>query len=179
MNVIISVNPKAGRRSSFLRAQELLVQLELRGFQVELLTDIEEALVKANRFFAEGCLRAIVGVGGDGTAATLVNRTAQGTPITILPAGTANLISKHFRLPNSPAKLADVIENGKLITLDAGKVTFADTCNCCTNKNAASENSENEDANKMERIFLVMLSCGFDADIVNGVHARREERYKA
>ncbi|MDR1479575.1 MAG: hypothetical protein LBJ00_11610 [Planctomycetaceae bacterium] len=180
MKVIISVNPKAGRSSSFLRAQELFDQLELRGFQAELLTDIEEALGKANQFFADGSLRAIVGVGGDGTAATLVNRTAKGTPITILPAGTANLISKHFRLPSNPAKLAEMIENGKLITLDAGKVTFSNNCKSCEDKSitATENNDADKTANEIEKIFLVMVSCGLDADIVNGVHSQREERYK-
>ncbi|MDR0391078.1 MAG: hypothetical protein LBH59_04155 [Planctomycetaceae bacterium] len=168
MNIIISVNPKAGRCSSFFRAEELLGRLNAKGFRAELLTDLDEVSAKANQFFAEGSLRVVVGVGGDGTAATLVNRTTKGTPITLLPAGTANLISKHFRLGNTPAKLADMIENGKLITLDAGKVTFA-------NSNVGETDV---DANKLERLFLVMMSCGFDADIVNGVHAKREERYR-
>ncbi|MDR2763110.1 MAG: hypothetical protein LBB88_10940 [Planctomycetaceae bacterium] len=162
MNVIISVNPKAGRRSSFLRAEELLGRLNAKGFQTELLTNLDEVASKANQLFLENRLRALVGVGGDGTAATLVNLTEKGTPITLLSAGTANLISKHFRLGNTPAKLADIIENGKLITLDAGKVTL-----------------KNADENKNERLFLVMMSCGFDADIVNGVHSRREERFHA
>ncbi|MDR2643815.1 MAG: hypothetical protein LBC74_13600 [Planctomycetaceae bacterium] len=175
MKVIISVNPKAGRCSSFLRAEELLGRLTAKGFQAELLTDLDEVSVKANQFFAEGQLRVLVGVGGDGTAATLVNRTTKGTPITLLPAGTANLISKHFKLDNTPAKLADMIENGKLITLDAGKVTFANTDKSGANKTIADEN---RDANKIERLFLVMMSCGFDADIVNGVHSQREKRYR-
>jgi diacylglycerol kinase family enzyme len=174
MNIIISVNPKAGRCSSFLRAEELLWRLNAKGFHAELLTDLDEVTVKANRFFAEGRLRVLVGVGGDGTAATLVNRTTQGTPITLLPAGTANLISKHFRLGNTPAKLADIIENGKLTTLDAGKVTFANTALA----DVIGVNKTVEGVNECERIFLVMLSCGLDADIVNGVHSRREERYR-
>ncbi|MDR2345910.1 MAG: hypothetical protein LBE18_07560 [Planctomycetaceae bacterium] len=172
MNVIISVNPKAGRCSSLLRAEELLERLNTKGFQTELLTDLEEVSLKSNQLFAEGRLRALVGVGGDGTAATLVNNTVQGTPITLLPAGTANLISKHFRIGSTPAKLADIIENGKLITLDAGKVTF----NNINKSDSTDQNSA--DKNTTERLFLVMMSCGFDADIVNRVHARREERYR-
>ncbi|MDR1486076.1 MAG: hypothetical protein LBT09_14820 [Planctomycetaceae bacterium] len=183
MNVIISVNPKAGRCSSVVRAEELLWRLNAKGFHAELLTDLDAVSAKANQFFAEGRLRALVGVGGDGTAATLVNRTTKGTPVTLLPAGTANLIAKHFKLGNTPAKIADMVENGKLITLDAGKVTFANADKSNANKssaNNANKNNADEDENKnrVERLFLVMMSCGFDADIVNGVHSRREERYR-
>ena len=155
-HVIISVNPKAGRQSPMLRAEKLCACLQQKGFAAELLTDLDEVTNKANALHAAGTLRALVGVGGDGTAATLVNRTTPGTPITLLAAGTANLLSKHFRLPFRPNKLADMIERGTVRTFDAGLARFGDT----------------------ERLFLVMVSCGFDAHVVNGVHHHREERYR-
>ena len=158
--VIISVNPKAGRKSPMLRAEELQGRLKEKGFDVRLLTDLVEVAETSNSFHAEGKLRALVGVGGDGTAATLVNLTAPGTPITLLSAGTANLLAKHFRLGRSPQKIAEVVENGSLLTLDAGRAVTG------------------EGEARKERLFLVMVSCGFDADVVNGVHDYREERYK-
>jgi diacylglycerol kinase family enzyme len=154
--VIISVNPKAGRRSPMLRAEELFGRLKEKGFTAELLTDLNEVAEKAKTYHTEGSLRTLVGVGGDGTAATLVNLTEPGTPITLLAAGTANLLSKHFRLGFHPRQLAETIEHGTLRTMDAGLAKF----------------------NGTERLFLVMVSCGFDADVVNGVHAYREERYQ-
>ncbi|MDR1141996.1 MAG: hypothetical protein LBL62_09910 [Planctomycetaceae bacterium] len=156
LKVVISVNPKAGRCSPMLRAEELSDRLKEKGFSVELLTDLDEVTEKAKTFYAEGRLRTIVGVGGDGTAATLVNRTEPGTPVTLLAAGTANLLAKHFRLGKSPERLAEIIENGTILTLDAGRADIAGT----------------------QRLFLVMVSCGFDADVVNGVHAHREKRYQ-
>jgi diacylglycerol kinase family enzyme len=155
-HIIISVNPKAGRKSPAKRAEELHAHLQYKGFTTELLHDLDEVVEKANALHTSGMLRALVGVGGDGTAATLVNRTIQGTPVTLLTAGTANLLAKHYRLPSRPAKLADVIEYGTIRTFDAGLARF----------------------NNTERLFLVMASCGFDADVVNGVHAHREERYR-
>lgn len=155
-HVIISVNPKAGRKSPMARAEELCVRLQQKGFTVELLSDLDEVIGKTNALHTAGKLRALIGVGGDGTAATFVNRTQPGTPITLLSAGTANLLAKHFRLPSRPAKLAEMIENGIVRTFDAGLARFGNT----------------------ERIFLVMVSCGFDAAVVNGVHAHREERYR-
>ncbi|MDR2757369.1 MAG: hypothetical protein LBC20_16865 [Planctomycetaceae bacterium] len=154
--VIISVNPKAGRSSPMLRAKELSDRLKEKKFSVELLTDLEEVTEKAKIFHADGELRVVVGVGGDGTAATLVNQTEPGTPVTLLASGTANLLAKHFRLSKNPKRLAEVIETGNIMTMDAGRANIGGT----------------------ERLFLVMISCGFDADVVNGVHAYREERYR-
>ena len=139
-----------------LRAEELCVHLQHKGFTVELLTNLDEVTEKANTLHDAGMLRVLVGVGGDGTAATLVNRTKPGTPVTLLSAGTANLLAKHYRLPSRPEKLAAMIESGIVRTVDAGLARFGTT----------------------ERLFLVMISCGFDAHVVNGVHSRREERYQ-
>ena len=154
--IIISVNPKAGRRSPMLRAEELQGRLREKGFGVELLTDLAEVAEKANELHADGRLRTLCGVGGDGTAATLVNLTEPGTPITLLSAGTANLLAKLFRLGRSPKRLASIIEAGHSVTLDAGRAS----------------------GNSGHRLFLVMVSCGFDADVVRQVHAHREERYQ-
>ena len=155
-HVIISLNPKAGRQSPMLRAEELLARLMQKGFEAELLTDLDEVTEKANTLHTAGTLKALIGVGGDGTAATLVNRTMPGMPVTLLSAGTANLLAKHYHLPSRPAKLAEMIDTGKVRTFDAGLARFGN----------------------MERLFLVMASCGFDAAVVNGVHSHREERYQ-
>lgn len=155
-HVLVAVNPKAGRQSPMIHAETLCGCLQQKGFTAELFTDLGEVIEKANALHSAGTLRALVGVGGDGTAATLVNRTKPGMPITLLAAGTANLLAKHYRLPFRPAKLAEMIERGTLRTVDAGIARFGGT----------------------ERLFLVMVSCGFDAHVVNSVHAHREERYR-
>lgn len=155
-HVIVSVNPKAGRRSPSLRAEELQGRLREKGFQVELLSDSDEIVEKARTLHAEGRLRVLIGVGGDGTAAMLVNRTEAGTPVSLLSAGTANLLAKHFQLGRTPRQLTETILDGRLLTLDAGRVVT---------KGA-------------ERLFLVMVGCGFDADVVRQVHAHRELRYE-
>ncbi|MDR1957954.1 MAG: hypothetical protein LBQ54_02740 [Planctomycetaceae bacterium] len=151
--VIISVNPKAGRTSPMLRAEELRDRLNRMGFQAELGTDLEEISEKVAGYQRNGELRVLVGVGGDGTAAELVNRTAPGTPITLLSSGTANLIAKYLRLGRSPKRLAEVIAGGHVLHLDAGRAN--------------------------DRLFLVMIGCGFDAHVVQQVHAYRENRYKS
>lgn len=150
--VLISVNPKAGRRSPRVRAERLQAELEKRGFCVELHTDLALVSSRANELFAENRLQALVGVGGDGTAAELTNRTAPGVPIGILPSGTANLIAKYLKIPFKPEKLAATIAEGATISFDAGRANG--------------------------RLFLVMVSAGIDADVVRQVHAAREESYR-
>lgn len=151
--VLISVNPKSGRTSSMPRAEELRGRLDELGYAAEILTDLDEVGEKANVLHAESRLRALVGVGGDGTAAELINRTAPGTPFTILAAGNANLIAKYYRIGRTPRRLAEIIRDGHTITLDAGRANG--------------------------RLFLVMVGCGFDAEVVKQVHSNREERYRS
>ena len=163
--VVVSVNPKAGRTSPMLRAEELCDRLRELQFEAELATDLSEVTEKAEQYHREGSLRALVGVGGDGTAAELVNRTSQGLPVTLLSAGTANLIAKYLKLGRTPKRLAEQIAAGHLLQFDAGRVTpvATDTVN----------------ADVKGRLFLVMVSCGLDADVVGRVHAHREERYQS
>ena len=151
-HIIISVNPKSGRTSSMPRAEELRERLTAKKFTAEIATDLDYVGSTARALHAEGKLRALVGVGGDGTAAELVNRTEPLTPYAILAAGNANLIAKYFRIGKSPERLADLIEKGHTITLDAGRANG--------------------------RLFLVMIGVGFDGEVVKRVHANRMESYQ-
>jgi diacylglycerol kinase family enzyme len=146
--VLLSVNPKAGRGSAARRVDRLVELLQEQRFQVNIYTDLTEVSAQANRLHAEGRLRALVGIGGDGTAAELANRTNEGVPITLLAAGTANLLAKHLRLSAKPDRLLQTITEGRLLRLDAGRANG--------------------------RLFLVVVGCGFDADVVQRVHQHRE-----
>jgi len=147
-HVLISVNPKAGRRSAARRVDQLVDLLGRRDFDVAIHTDLAEVSAEANRLHAERRLRALVGIGGDGTAAELANRTNEGVPLTLLAAGTANLLSKHFGFSGQPERLCQTIVEGNLLRIDAGRAAG--------------------------RLFLVMVGCGFDADVVQRVHSHRE-----
>ena len=145
--VVILVNPHAGSASAFARVERLSSLLKQRGIMAEVHTDLAEAIARAETWHQAGCLRVLVGVGGDGTAAELVNRTSPGMPITMLPAGTENLLARHFGLHHSPDALCQTILDGQLLPVDAGLASG--------------------------RIFLVMASCGFDAAVVERVHGQR------
>ena len=145
--VLVSVNPLAGACSAHERALHLAALLGEAGLAAEIHTDLAEVAARAAEYHAQGRLRALVAVGGDGTVSELANRTPPGLPIAVLPAGTENLLARHFDLPHQPEAVARVIRQGKRLLVDAGRAG--------------------------DRIFLVMLSCGFDAAVVHHFHGRR------
>lgn len=145
--VLISVNPMAGFRSSQHRVDRLVELLRQRGFQAEILTELERVAELANHQHTEGRLRALVGVGGDGTAAELANRVAPGVPVTMLPAGNENLLARYLKLGHTPEDVCRTIAGGSLVRLDVGRAD--------------------------RRIFLLMIGCGLDAEVVRRVHDRR------
>ena len=149
---LISVNPKAGRRSSRILVDRLVEALRRRDFEVETYDNLAAVATRANELFSARRLQALIGVGGDGTAAELVNRTLPGVPITLLPTGTANLIARYLKLPKSPEECAEMIADGAVLTLDVGVAN--------------------------DRLFLIMASAGIDAQIVREVDSKRKERFE-
>lgn len=145
--VTILVNPKAGPKAAQPWADRLAEQLRKQGFHTELFTDLAAASAQANQWHAEGCLRTLVAAGGDGTAAELVNRTDDGVPIVLLPTGNSNLLAKYFHLSKNPETLCRTVVEGVTARVDAGLAN--------------------------DRIFLLMASCGFDAEVVRQVHGCR------
>jgi diacylglycerol kinase (ATP) len=146
--VVILHNPKAGAEDVCRNVDLLGKILRRRQFNVEVLTDLGRSCTLANLLHGQGQLRALIGVGGDGTAAELVNRTCGGLPITMYPAGNENLLARYFGMKPSPEHIARTIEFGKTICTDVGMAN--------------------------NRVFLLMVSCGLDAEVVDTVHSQRK-----
>jgi diacylglycerol kinase family enzyme len=147
--VLVLVNPKAGRGPLAAGIERLGELVRAQHRAVEISSDLDAICQEANETYREGRLRALVSVGGDGTAAELVNRTDPGLPICVYPSGTANLLPRYLGLRSDPLLISKVIDDGFQIKLDAGIANG--------------------------RVLLVNASCGFDADVVRQVHRRREE----
>jgi diacylglycerol kinase (ATP) len=145
--VAILVNPKAGPIAAQPGADRLAHLLKEHGYKVEIFTDLAAATSQANQWHAEGSLRTLVGVGGDGTAAELANRTDDGVPLTLFPGGNSNLLARYVQMTKEPEFLCRTIVDGVAARLDAGRANG--------------------------RIFLLMIGCGFDAEVVNRVHEHR------
>ncbi len=144
--VLIVANPAAGSGANRQRVQELSDRLQLDGWHVETTSDLDLVTHRAAAG-TDSRLRAVVAAGGDGTVAAVVNRTQADTPIAVLPLGTENLLGKYLHMLVTPQELCHAITHGATARLDAGLAG--------------------------ERIFLLMASCGFDADVVQRLHAGR------
>jgi YegS/Rv2252/BmrU family lipid kinase len=144
--VVICQNPTAGARSGVVLVDQLSQLLRDRGLQVESSTDPEQWSIKASQYLRQGELRAVVAAGGDGTVAHVANMTDSGTPIAVLPLGTENLLAKHLGM-STPAVVARAVHAGTQRQMDAGSANG--------------------------RTFLLMASCGFDADVVHRLHHAR------
>ena len=145
-HVLILQNPTAGRQNRQQRVQELQQELHQFGLKTTCFSDIHTLTAKAEQAHSNGTLRAVVAAGGDGTVGLVVNHLPAGSPIAVLPLGTENLLARSFGIQLENA--AQVIHQGAFVRLDAGEANG--------------------------RLFLLMFSCGLDADIVERLHKRRQ-----
>lgn len=145
--IVISANPKAGRGRAGRAVQQLVARLAALGYDAAVVDRLDAAAEEANRLFHAGDLHALVAAGGDGTIAGLVNLTPAEMPLTILPLGTENLLARYVGLDGSPESTAQIIDANQTWQFDAGLAN--------------------------DRVFLLMASCGFDAEVVHSFHARR------
>ena len=83
-----------------------------------------------------------------GTIEAVANEVGSRVPIGILPLGTENLLSRYLGIKTEPERLVKMLNDGHTIDVDAGRANG--------------------------RLFLVMLSCGFDAEVVRRVHRERQ-----
>lgn len=145
--ILISVNPRAGSSSAFVKVRAVEQELAERGFQVEVTSQLEDVRRKANEWSEGGHLRAVVAAGGDGTASAVRNAIPQGVPMVPLPLGTECLLAKHIGQLADPHSVCETIINGLVVHLDAGRVN--------------------------SRFFLLMISVGLDAEVVHRLQSQR------
>ncbi len=145
--VLISLNPKAGARSGQALVGELRDGLIERGFQVDSTSEIATLTEWAAASLEKNELRAVVSAGGDGTVALLANHTPPGTPLAVFPLGTENLLAKYLGMTAEIGQFVEAVKEGRTVTLDAGEANG--------------------------RLFLLMVGCGFDADVVRRLHRDR------
>ena len=145
--ILIVHNPRAGARSSVPWIQRLAGCLESDHWNTRLVGDLTELTDCSAELGKQGDLRAVVIAGGDGTVAAVANRTPVGTPLIVFPSGTENLVAKYFRYRRRPEDVARLLEDGVEIAIDAGQAN--------------------------EKLFVLMIGAGFDAEVVRQVAERR------
>jgi diacylglycerol kinase (ATP) len=145
----IAANAGSGMGRGQERVRRLVAELSQLGLRSEVAWSPSERTDLVHRANHDRQARCIVAAGGDGTVAALINEKP-GVPVTVLPVGTENLFSRHFRLSGKPRDLAQTIAAGRLAPLDLGLVAG--------------------------RRFALMAGVGFDADVVTRHHLGRVGR---
>lgn len=144
--VWILSNPRAGARESDQTVDQLESQLRARSLQVTRF-DNPQDLGKALTQVRPSDVRAVVMAGGDGTANLVARLAPPDIPLIPLPLGTENLLARYLGHHCCPESVAAAVESGPVVRYDAGE------CN--------------------GQLFLLMVGCGFDAEVVKQVHGAR------
>ncbi len=147
-SVLICRNPKSGASDRQAIVDRLAAALIDHGLDVQAIDSVDELCELTRQYSAAGSLRTVVAAGGDGTVSMLVNILPASVPLTVFPLGTANLLARYLGASADIEKTAKTIVDGRTVLLDAGKAN--------------------------DRLFLVVASCGFDADVVDRIHATRK-----
>lgn len=144
--VVLLLNQTAGSGTNGRRVDELRQRLTAARLQVETHTDLT-AFAESVTDSRQDPVRAVVAAGGDGTVSAVVNRLPPNVPVATLPLGTENLLAKYLPFSFAPDELTETILHGATVSVDAGRAN--------------------------QRLFLLMVGCGFDADVVHRLHASR------
>jgi diacylglycerol kinase (ATP) len=142
----IVANRNSGMGKGLRLVKRLVCALRQAGLREQVAWTLEERSALVSLSAGDPRCRCLVAVGGDGTVAALLNEQPS-VPVTVLPAGTENLVAQQFGLGRNPEVLAQMIAAGCSVRVDVGLA--------------------------MGRRFLLMAGFGFDGDIVSRHHRGR------
>ncbi len=180
--VAIVANPYSGGRPNAMHVERLVQELTRRQMRYRVLWEPTERRGVLSAAHAMVDCRCVIAAGGDGTLADVLVDLARfnHVPIGVLPLGNENLFAKHVGFSGSRRgvkKLADAIERGHSIQVDAGHVnryvsqdaeahTKKDVGN--TERNAGKNAGKNVEGVEGVggRVFSSVVSVGFDAEVV-------------
>jgi diacylglycerol kinase (ATP) len=145
----VVANRNSGMGRGLRLVNRLVRALRRVGLSEQIAWTPEDRATLVSRSAVDPRCRCLVAVGGDGTVADVLNEQPS-VPLTVLPAGTENLVAGHFGLRCDPDELAKTIAGGIAVRVDVGLVAG--------------------------RRFLLMAGFGFDGDVVSRHHQGRVSR---
>ncbi len=157
--MVIASSPKAGSGAGRDRLELLRQKLAAADLRVEMHSDLATLRHRVDEALEGGRPPCVVAAGGDGTLNLMASLMPASVPIMPLPLGTENLVARHYGVSNLPEAAAETILRGRSLRIDAGIARFGDA----TQPRRRSR----------ERMFLVMASVGFDAQVVRRMHLTR------
>lgn len=145
--ILVSMNPKAGFRARRAHVGEITATLRMAHFSVLETTSLAELTALSTYHHAAGDLRAVVAIGGDGTASIVRRHVPLEVPMLAVPMGTENLLGRYLRQSIAPAEILDNLTHGVVADFDLGRAGG--------------------------QPFLLMFSAGFDAEVIRVLHENR------
>jgi diacylglycerol kinase (ATP) len=147
VDVPVLISPSAGRGRARAATGAVLAALRAGGLTPQVLdaTTRDEAERQTAKAVADGA-PAIVAVGGDGTAHTVLQAVAgTPTPMAVVPAGTGNDLARALGIPADPVAAARAaatdLADDRTTAVDAGRVgqRWWATVLCCGFDSAVSD----------------------------------------
>jgi diacylglycerol kinase (ATP) len=142
--ILVAANPYSGAGDNRRRVEALARALAGLGETPRVVWDARERAATLGDRGAMARCRAVVAAGGDGTVAQVINELPAGTPFAAFPAGTENLFAAAFGFGDDPGALARALAARRTRRIDLGRAS----------------------APGRSRLFALMLSAGFDAEVV-------------
>ncbi len=164
--VLICANPFSGSGPNRKLVDDLVTELERRGFEPKLVWDIDERQACLSDVNLSDWCRCVLVAGGDGSIGAVLNELYQArrkdgdvqgqvVALATLPMGNENLFAKYFGFTQSAKQLVDAIEAGQTKRIDLGLMST-------------------EGSRSGGWVFTLMGGVGFDADVVHRMHRWRE-----
>ncbi|WP_146461324.1 diacylglycerol/lipid kinase family protein [Rubripirellula tenax] len=142
-SVIVFTSPKAGSGAGREELPRLTAELARIGVAVQTVASVNE-LKRAVSHFDHP---VVVAAGGDGTLALAAESIDETVPLVPMPMGTENLLARHFGHSRDAHAVIETLRFGGPQQIDVGSAAG--------------------------KPFLIMATCGFDADVVRGMHLTR------
>jgi diacylglycerol kinase family enzyme len=150
--IVIAANPYRGASWPRARVDALVAALADTGAAVRVVWDADARAALLGDPGAMADVRCVVAAGGDGTVAAVINELTSAVPLAVLPTGQENLFARALGFDVAPVRLARAIGVGARRRLDLGRAHTAGGI----------------------RRFGLMLSAGFDADVIHRSARRRD-----
>lgn len=152
--VVILANPFSGKGENKAKVQALSDALVARGLLARQVWDLGERAELLGDPAVGKRYRCVVSAGGDGSMAGVINDLSKGgettrTAIAMLPLGNENLFAKAFGHGKGAGQLAEAIGRLETKTIDMGLANGT--------------------------LFTLMVSAGFDSEVVRRVDQWRRE----